>query len=34
LDVVEQNELARAIGTTPEQIMDNLLEIDLATDLF
>jgi hypothetical protein len=29
-----QKQLARAIGTTPETIIQNLLDIDLGTALF
>lgn len=34
LDVAMQKQLARAIGTTPETIIQNLLDIDLGTALF
>jgi hypothetical protein len=34
LDLADQRRLARQIGTTPEQIFDNLLELKLAKDFF
>lgn len=33
LEVGEQKRLARQIGTTVEQIIDNLLEIDLGMEI-
>jgi cleavage and polyadenylation specificity factor subunit 1 len=33
LELGEQKRLAKQIGTTVEQIMDNLLEIDLAMQI-
>ena len=34
LGLVEQKDLARQIGTTPEQIVDDFLSVELATDVF
>lgn len=34
LDRVQQQELARHVGSSPEQIIDNLRELDLTTRLF
>eukprot|EP01116_Phalansterium_solitarium_P001407 TRINITY_DN11208_c0_g3_i1.p1 TRINITY_DN11208_c0_g3~~TRINITY_DN11208_c0_g3_i1.p1 ORF type:complete len:1483 (+),score=557.48 TRINITY_DN11208_c0_g3_i1:140-4588(+) len=34
LELMEQRRMARQIGTTPEQIIDNLLEVSLSTTFF
>ena len=34
LDIALQKELARAIGSTPDVIIQNLLEVDLTSALF